>query len=142
MQVHIYDCIMTQPKDIFLRVAAHELGHSFFEPYLKAAKKYELIAQQWTIIKDSDSIFGKDQGPLVGKAEFRRNYQKGSFDEFLAEVFMHYIMDANELLDYIKSLQEGKPEVYKAWTIVYTSLKDALSKDYDSGTVWKSLLGL
>jgi len=61
-QVHIYNCIMTQPKDVFLRVVCHELGHSFFEPYLKACDLFGVLQNAHAVICKGEALFARITG--------------------------------------------------------------------------------
>lgn len=100
----------------------HELGHAL-EPALQF-RKIDLQAE-FSIIRSGGSLLGTDfdeKGP-----EARIKYQKNSYGEFLAEVFMIYVSQGPRLRNHIQSLNG---DVCAAWQKVYATLKQALHVEY------------
>jgi hypothetical protein len=133
--IHVCDGAMDKPRNVFLRIVSHELGHAFFEPYLRACGQLEALRGAHAAICKAGALFAVDVGG-IGTATERRDYQK-TFEEFLAEVFMHYVLDHEDLARMVGQLapQRGGD----AWRRVYEALHRALGDTIESAAIWKAL---
>ncbi len=116
--INIFDFLLKSPERLFTAIFIHELGHVADETFLK--RNLELrneLMNARDIINNNNSTYTFDFGMSY---EGRISYQRMS-GEFIAENFMHYVLQGDDLRMHIAS-QKNK-SVKDAWCEVYNFYK-------------------
>jgi hypothetical protein len=101
--VHLFTFAIIGPKRNYMALLLHEIGHSFIN-LIGETDRERLCALRREIPKIGvDYLHGEED---------RITRQRDSFEEFVAENYMHYVTQGKRLLDFISSLE---PQQHDMW---------------------------
>ncbi len=125
-EVYLYSGALEGTRDLFLGYLLHEMGHSTAERYhaedgdaripLEVRTRME---RDFNIVAAARRGFGLDWAHGI---ESRLAYTGESYDEFLAEMNLHYVAAGPRLREYIRSIPE--PQVRDAYQRIYDEIRD------------------
>ena len=98
----------------------HELGHPL-EDSLKKETKH--IDDAHTILRDTNRFLGTDFGFIEARSLDRKIYQGHAWEEFFAETFMHYVVQAERLRGHIESLPVKERRAFRT---IYDIIMDCM----------------
>lgn len=119
--INIFDFLLKSPKRLFTAIFIHEIGHVVDETFLKNnLESRNKLMNAKTAINNANATYTFDFGM---SREGRISYQHIS-GEFIAENFMHYVLQGDDLRQHI--MLQKNDSVKSAWCEVYNFYKNTV----------------
>lgn len=127
-EVQLLDFALNGPKRNFDGLFIHEIGH-VVENDLTPEQKTELTNAFTFAVRN---LFAFDY--LDGKNQ-RTRHVSTSIEELMAESFMHYVLQGQQLRDHIVNLRKTKPKAAEAYQKIYDFFKNKKFNGEEFGIV-------
>lgn len=107
--VHLYDFALRGARRTFAGLFLHELGHAHERAL--AARRLAVLAGAYERIVAAEALFGAE---FLLDAAARRSYQRLSFGEFMAELYLAYTACGAALRDFAAAAPHAAREAWAA----------------------------